>query len=137
MYTVGVMAAKMRSGQPLTDEDRMPWLALLAGAIRKHASADKPTVFACSALKRKYRDVLAAKAASGSPAHVLFVSCQHLRSVSICSPGSWPLQAGQSVLSANVLHAGAGSIAAAVRCAAGKTGGTMENRSAGCCLHWL
>ena len=60
----------------------MPWLALLAEAIRKHASADKPTVFACSALKRKYRDVLAAKAASGSPAHVLFVSRQH-RSVSI------------------------------------------------------
>ena len=57
----------------------MPWLALLAEAIRKHASADKPTVFACSALKRKYRDVLAAKAASGSPAHVLFVSQQHHR----------------------------------------------------------
>lgn len=59
----------------------MPWLALLAEAIRKHASADKPTVFACSALKRKYRDVLAAKAASGSPAHVLFVSCQHRVSI--------------------------------------------------------
>lgn len=65
--------AKMRSGQPLTDEDRMPWLALLAEAIQKHASSDKPTVFACSALKRRYREVLAARAASGSPAHVLFV----------------------------------------------------------------
>ena len=36
--------------------------------------SDKPTVFACSALKRKYREVLAARAASGSPAHILFVS---------------------------------------------------------------
>lgn len=71
---VAHVTAKMSSGQALTDEDRMPWLALLAEAIQKHASSNKPTVFACSALKRKYRDILAAKAASGSPAHVLFVS---------------------------------------------------------------
>jgi gluconate kinase len=62
----------------------MPWLALLAEAIRKHASADKPTVFACSALKRKYRDVLAAKAANCSQAHILFVSGSHHWRVSIC-----------------------------------------------------
>lgn len=59
----------------------MPWLALLAEEIQKHASSDKPTVFACSALKRKYREVLATKAASGSPAHVLFVNISsHLTS---------------------------------------------------------
>lgn len=31
-------SAKMRAGQPLTDEDRVPWLAALAFAIQKHAS---------------------------------------------------------------------------------------------------
>lgn len=72
---------KMRAGIPLTDEDRMPWLAQLALAIQQHASSDKPTVFACSALKRKYRDVLAARAASGDPAHVLFVILKPPRAV--------------------------------------------------------
>lgn len=50
--------AKMASGQPLTDEDRWPWLAKVAEWIRAHTSAGKPGIVTCSALKRKYRDVL-------------------------------------------------------------------------------
>jgi gluconokinase len=48
--------AKMSSGQPLTDEDRWPWLRAIAEWIRDHA--DSGGVVTCSALKRKYRDVL-------------------------------------------------------------------------------
>lgn len=50
--------AKMRSGIPLTDEDRWPWLRAIAQAIDSKADADTPVVIACSALKRAYREVL-------------------------------------------------------------------------------
>lgn len=45
--------AKMTSGVPLDDDDRMPWLDLVGQAI-----ADRPdgVVVACSALRRRYRD---------------------------------------------------------------------------------
>ena len=48
--------AKMKSGQPLTDEDRMPWLQNLAKAAQKHEETG--FVMACSALKAHYRNVL-------------------------------------------------------------------------------
>ncbi len=51
--------AKMTSGQPLNDDDRMPWLAAMATAIRGWVNGAKPTVLACSALKQRYRDILA------------------------------------------------------------------------------
>ena len=51
--------AKMASGTPLTDEDRWPWLDLVAGWITKHTDAGAPGVITCSALKRSYRDKLA------------------------------------------------------------------------------
>jgi gluconokinase len=50
--------AKMHAGQPLTDEDRWPWLAKIAAWIREHAEAARPGIVTCSALKRSYRDVL-------------------------------------------------------------------------------
>jgi gluconokinase len=50
--------AKMRSGFPLTDEDRRPWLEGVAGWIGAHATTGAGGVVACSALKRAYRDVL-------------------------------------------------------------------------------
>ena len=50
--------AKMAGGTPLTDEDRAPWLASLAARLRDAATALRPCVLACSALKRRYRDVL-------------------------------------------------------------------------------
>lgn len=48
---------KMRSGVPLTDEDRKPWLEILA---RKISGWGETTgaVLACSALKQSYRDIL-------------------------------------------------------------------------------
>jgi len=49
---------KIRSGIPLTDEDREPWLNLLRAAILAWIAADKDVVLACSALKRSYREKL-------------------------------------------------------------------------------
>ncbi len=54
--------AKMRSGQALTDEDRWPWLDRIGGALAEGLDARRPTVVACSALKRAYRDRLRAAA---------------------------------------------------------------------------
>jgi gluconokinase len=50
--------AKMRSGRPLDDADRAPWLAAIAGWIDRQAAAGNAAVIACSALKRRYREVL-------------------------------------------------------------------------------
>lgn len=49
---------KMRSGTPLTDDDRWPWLAGLARALHEAADRKGVAVGACSALKRSYRDYL-------------------------------------------------------------------------------
>jgi gluconokinase len=50
--------AKMRAGQPLTDEDRWPWLQAIADEIDRVARNSGRVVIACSALKRAYRDLL-------------------------------------------------------------------------------
>ncbi|WP_442679878.1 gluconokinase [Sphingomonas sp. ASY06-1R] len=50
--------AKMRRGEPLTDDDRWPWLDQLGVAIGAAALAEGRAVAACSALKRVYRDRL-------------------------------------------------------------------------------
>ncbi len=50
--------AKMAAGTPLTDDDRWPWLDLVADAMRERRSAGTDVVVACSALRRVYRDVL-------------------------------------------------------------------------------
>ena len=49
---------KMHSGIPLTDEDRWPWLNAVAAWIDKTRRSGGHDVVACSALKRRYRDVL-------------------------------------------------------------------------------
>jgi gluconokinase len=51
---------KMRAGEPLTDDDRGPWLRDLAEWIGAREAARDNAVLTCSALKRAYRDVLAA-----------------------------------------------------------------------------
>lgn len=51
---------KMRSGRPLTDEDRWPWLDRLGHAVRQAQASDGIAVAACSALRRAYRDRLRA-----------------------------------------------------------------------------
>ncbi len=50
--------AKMSAGQPLTDDDRWPWLQAIAGEIDRVCEAGGHVVIACSALKRTYRDIL-------------------------------------------------------------------------------
>ncbi|HLQ55655.1 MAG TPA: gluconokinase [Streptosporangiaceae bacterium] len=50
--------AKMRTGQPLTDEDRRPWLDAIAAWMDVRIAAGQSAVVACSALKRAYRAVL-------------------------------------------------------------------------------
>lgn len=49
---------KMSQGIPLTDEDRQPWLASMASAIRDWLHRSENVILACSALKQKYRDQL-------------------------------------------------------------------------------
>ncbi len=50
--------AKMSAGQPLTDEDRWPWLRAIADEIARVCKATGHVVIASSALKRAYRDIL-------------------------------------------------------------------------------
>ncbi len=50
---------KMHGGEPLTDEDRWPWLHGIAAWIDATRHAGNHGVIACSALKRAYRDILA------------------------------------------------------------------------------
>ena len=50
--------AKMSSGQPLTDEDRWPWLDNVASWIDNHVATGRPGIMTCSALKKAYRDRL-------------------------------------------------------------------------------
>jgi gluconokinase len=49
---------KMAAGIPLTDADRAPWLEDLAQLIAGYHDRGEGTVLACSALRRRYRDVL-------------------------------------------------------------------------------
>ena len=60
--------AKMSAGQPLTDADRAPWLAAIRAYIDDRLARDESAVVTCSALKERYRAVLAA-----DPAHVKLV----------------------------------------------------------------
>ena len=49
---------KMRSGRPLTDEDRLPWLERLREQITRSLAAKENAVLASSALRRAYRERL-------------------------------------------------------------------------------
>lgn len=49
---------KMKNGIPLNSEDRFPWLNILANNIQKWGENDG-AIIACSALKEKYREILA------------------------------------------------------------------------------
>src|SRR4249919_161758 len=54
----GSNITKMRSGHPLDDRDRWPWLEKVADWIDGWRQAGKSGVITCSALKRSYRDFL-------------------------------------------------------------------------------
>jgi gluconokinase len=49
---------KMRAGIPLTDEDRWPWLQAIGAWMDARAADGESAVIACSALRRRYRDML-------------------------------------------------------------------------------
>jgi gluconokinase len=49
---------KMHHGEPLTDEDRWPWLHAIADWIDGIRASGQHGIVACSALKRAYRDIL-------------------------------------------------------------------------------
>jgi carbohydrate kinase (thermoresistant glucokinase family) len=49
---------KMRRGVPLTDEDRVPWLHAVRERIDAQVEANQSAIFACSALKSWYREIL-------------------------------------------------------------------------------
>lgn len=49
---------KMRSGQPLNDADRLPWLRKIAEEIDGWRARGESGVLTCSALKRSYRDII-------------------------------------------------------------------------------
>jgi gluconokinase len=53
---------RMAAGQPLSDEDRWPWLkAVTETAEDQMKTQGGPVVIACSALKKSYRDFLRSK----------------------------------------------------------------------------
>jgi carbohydrate kinase (thermoresistant glucokinase family) len=51
---------KMKSGKPLTDADRLPWLHAIADRIDAWRARGEAGIVTCSALKRAYRDILIA-----------------------------------------------------------------------------
>jgi carbohydrate kinase (thermoresistant glucokinase family) len=50
--------AKMAAGEPLDDADRQGWLEALAGRLAQAVQRGENLVLACSALRRRYRDIL-------------------------------------------------------------------------------
>ena len=57
-YHPGANVAKMSAGVPLDDADRAGWLAALADEIKSASARGDGLVLSCSALKRRYRDLL-------------------------------------------------------------------------------
>lgn len=60
--------AKMRSGVPLDDADREPWLRTISHWLGEHRT--QGGVVTCSALKRRYRDLLREEAPDVSFLHL-------------------------------------------------------------------
>jgi gluconokinase len=60
---------RMAAGIPLTDDDRHGWLLAIAARLREAKRAGTGLVISCSALKRRYRDLLR----SSGEANVRFV----------------------------------------------------------------
>jgi gluconokinase len=59
---------KMRSGVPLTDDDRWPWLDRVAQVLATEA----PVIVGCSALRRAYRDRL--RSGAGGPVQFIHLT---------------------------------------------------------------
>ncbi|XP_046904381.1 probable gluconokinase isoform X2 [Hypomesus transpacificus] len=48
----------MARGEPLTDQDRIPWLLKLHDVVLSERSAGSDAIVVCSALRRLYRQIL-------------------------------------------------------------------------------
>jgi carbohydrate kinase (thermoresistant glucokinase family) len=57
-YHSASSVAKMAAGMPLDDDDRAGWLQALQAEIAQAQTRGEGFVLACSALKRRYRDLL-------------------------------------------------------------------------------
>jgi gluconokinase len=68
-YHSAANVAKMRSGAPLSDADRAPWLASLRTEIDRRLEQGRSLVLACSALKQDHRRILRAN----DPLRVRFI----------------------------------------------------------------
>lgn len=60
---------KMAAGTPLTDEDRAPWLMIVGQQLADH---NKTIAIGCSALKRRYRDII--REAASADVHFIFLN---------------------------------------------------------------
>ncbi|KAK4363873.1 hypothetical protein RND71_015231 [Anisodus tanguticus] len=49
---------KMKNGIPLSDEDRVPWLETLRNVLRRGLFDNEMLILACSALQKRYREIL-------------------------------------------------------------------------------
>jgi gluconokinase len=65
-YHSAANKAKMAGGNPLTDEDRAPWLETLHFLLLDWYSKGRGGVLACSALKAVYRSTLAQELPEGA-----------------------------------------------------------------------
>lgn len=61
--------AKMARGVPLDDADRAPWLATVASRLRCGAGV---VIIGCSALQRRYRDII--REGAGGPVTFLYLA---------------------------------------------------------------
>ena len=69
-YHPAANKAKMAAGRALDDTDRQPWLETLNGVLRGWAESRTKGVMACSALKVRYRETLAAGMSEGTVSFV-------------------------------------------------------------------
>jgi gluconokinase len=74
-YHSAANVGKMRSGIPLTDEDRAPWLKSLRALIVGWTDSKTNAILACSALKEAYRDELVA----GPEVRVVYLKADRAR----------------------------------------------------------
>ncbi|XP_028080264.1 gluconokinase isoform X1 [Camellia sinensis] len=49
---------KMQKGIPLSEEDRIPWLEVLQNSLRADLVSGKTVILGCSALQKRYREIL-------------------------------------------------------------------------------
>eukprot|EP01018_Ginkgo_biloba_P005085 Gb_23289 [translate_table: standard] len=74
---------KMRRGVPLVDEDRIPWLEAVRDAIIDYIIKGEIVIVACSALQRKYREILRSADPEHKPTSCQILSCKNNEALSL------------------------------------------------------